>query len=93
MASNHAAPELTLVTKPNCHLCIEARAVVGGVATELGLAWNEVSIDDDVSLAARFAEEIPVVLVNGVQRDFWTIDPVRLRRILRPVTDQGADSV
>lgn len=76
-------PELTLVTKASCHLCLAAREVVASVAGELGLPWSEVSIDDDAALAERFAEEIPVVLVDGVQRDFWTIDPVRLKAVLR----------
>ncbi len=76
-------PQLTLVTKTDCHLCADARAVVALVAGELGLGWQEKSIDGDPDLAGRFAEEVPVVLVDGVQRDFWKIDPARLRRILR----------
>ncbi|WP_427015515.1 glutaredoxin family protein [Pseudarthrobacter sp. P1] len=76
-------PVLTLVSKASCHLCHAAREVVAGVTGELGLPWTEVSIDDDAALAERFAEEIPVVLVDGVQRDFWKIDPVRLRTVLR----------
>ena len=35
-------------------------------------------MDDDAGLRERYAEEIPVVLVDGVQRDFWKIDEVRL---------------
>jgi hypothetical protein len=27
--------------------------------------------------------EIPVVLVDGIQRDFWKIDEARLERVLR----------
>ena len=37
-------------------------------------------MDDDAELRDRYAEEIPVVLVDGVQRDFWKIDEVRLER-------------
>ena len=40
-------------------------------------------MDDDAELRERFAEEIPVVLVDGVQRDFWKIDEARLERTLR----------
>lgn len=75
-------PRLELITKSNCHLCADAKVVVAGVAVELGLAWHEISIDDDADLTARFGEEIPVVLVDGVPRDFWHIDPVRLRALL-----------
>ncbi len=46
------------------------------------------SVDDDAELRERFAEEIPVVLVDGVQRDFWKIDEVRLDRTLRRALGQ-----
>jgi hypothetical protein len=36
----------------------------------------------DPALMDRFAEEIPVLMVDGVQRDFWRIDPKRLTRLL-----------
>lgn len=75
-------PLLELVTKDGCHLCEAAVGVVDEVAAELGLPWQEVRIDDDAELTARYGEEVPVVLVDGIQRDFWQIDPVRLRGIL-----------
>lgn len=74
--------DVVLLTRPGCHLCADARAVVAEVTGSLGLAYRERSIEDDADLAARFGDEIPVVLVDGVQRDFWRIDPGRLRRIL-----------
>lgn len=75
-------PLLELVTRSGCHLCADARAVVSEAAAELGLDWTELSLDGDAALTARYGEEIPVVLVDGVQRDFWHIDPVRLRTVL-----------
>ena len=75
-------PEIVLVTKNQCHLCEAARDVVDRVAAEAGLGWSERSIDDDAELHRRFAEEVPVVLVDGIQRDFWKIDEARLRRIV-----------
>ncbi|NJC23395.1 glutaredoxin [Arthrobacter pigmenti] len=73
---------LVLVTRPDCHLCAEARNVVVRVTDELGTSWSEVSISDHAELLERFAEEVPVLLIDGVQRDFWTIDEGRLRRLL-----------
>lgn len=75
-------PLLELLTKGGCHLCDDARVVVAEVADNLGLPWHEVDIDDDENLTTRYGEEIPVVLVDGIQRDFWQIDPLRLRSIL-----------
>ncbi|AIY02707.1 glutaredoxin family protein [Arthrobacter sp. PAMC 25486] len=76
-------PLLELITKEGCHLCDDARSVVSGVAAELGLPWTERRIDGDEGLTARYGEEIPVVVVDGIQRDFWHIDPVRLEGVLR----------
>lgn len=77
-----ASPAVQLLTRAGCHLCGDARAVVAQVSGSLGLAWQEVDIAQDPALTARYGEEIPVVLVDGVPRDFWHIDPERLHRIL-----------
>lgn len=81
--SPRTAPRLTLLTRPSCSLCAEARTVVERVAADLQLDWEEISIGDDEALSERFGEEVPAVMVDGVQRDFWQIDEARLRRILR----------
>ncbi|MCJ1696659.1 glutaredoxin family protein [Rathayibacter caricis] len=78
---------LTLVGKPGCHLCDDARAVVQGVLADLGpagpaVSLSEVSILDDAELHERFVEEIPVLLIDGRVHNYWRIDPVRLRRAL-----------
>ncbi|MGN5732832.1 glutaredoxin family protein [Arthrobacter psychrochitiniphilus] len=75
-------PLLQLVTRSGCHLCENACEVVATIATQLQLHWTEVSLDDHPELTERYGEEIPVVLVNGIQRDFWHIDPIRLGNIL-----------
>ena len=73
---------ITLIGKPGCHLCDAARAVIAQVAGEVGADWEERSILDDPALAATYWEQIPVVLVDGEQHDFWRVDPDRLRAAL-----------
>lgn len=53
------------------------------MTSSLGLTWTEQSIDTDPALRERYAEEIPVVFVDGIQRDFWKIDEARLVRVLK----------
>ena len=72
-----------LYSKPGCHLCDDARAVIERVCAELGESYEELSILDDPALLERYGEEIPVTLVDGRQHDFWRVDPVRLRTALR----------
>jgi hypothetical protein len=74
---------VTLVGKPGCHLCDDAREVVRRVADDLGVGWRELSILDDPQLAQQYAEQIPVTFVDGRQHDFWRVDEDRLRAALR----------
>jgi hypothetical protein len=76
------APRITLIGKPGCHLCDEAREVVVAVAAELGVGWEERSILDDPALQDRYAEQIPVTLVDGRPHDFWRVSAERLRAAL-----------
>lgn len=91
---------LTLLTKPGCHLCDDARAVVDRVVSEVRrervteasdpvteasdpvITVTESSILDDPNLTERYAEEIPVLLIDGVVHNIWRIDPERLRAAL-----------
>jgi hypothetical protein len=73
---------VTLIGKPGCHLCDQARAVVEKVAAELGAVVEERDITRDKELYRKYWEQIPVVLVDGAQHDFWRVDEDRLRRAL-----------
>jgi hypothetical protein len=73
---------VTLYSKPGCHLCDDARAVVERVCADLGESFHEISILDDPALLERYGEEIPVTLVDGKQHDFWRVSEERLRAAL-----------
>jgi Glutaredoxin-like domain (DUF836) len=72
-------PRVTVIGKPGCHLCEEAERVVADVCAQVGEDFDIVSIFDDPLLAGRYAEEIPVVLVDGRQFSFFRVDAERLR--------------
>jgi glutaredoxin len=74
-----------LYSKPGCHLCDDARAVVTQVCAELGETFEEVDITagpDAERLQRAYGEEIPVTFVDGRQHDFWRVDAARLRAAL-----------
>jgi glutaredoxin len=73
---------VTLIGKPGCHLCDDARVVIEQVTAELGEAYVERDITVDPDLYERYWEQIPVVLVDGRQHDFWRVDAHRLRTAL-----------
>jgi hypothetical protein len=74
---------VTLLTRPGCHLCDAAREIVTAVvASTAGARLVERSIADDQQLSDRYAEEIPVVLINDRIHNIWRVDADRLRRAL-----------
>lgn len=68
-----------LVGKPGCHLCDVAREVIELVCAQTGADWTEISIADDPRLAQRYADQVPVVLVDGAVHDVFRVNPQRLR--------------
>lgn len=79
MAPQHT---ITLLGKPGCHLCDDARAVIARVAGELGVSWQERDITASEQDMRDYGEMIPVTLIDGVQHDFWRVDETRLRAAL-----------
>lgn len=77
---------LTLIGKPQCHLCDDARDVVNRVLAELpnpaSVSLTEVSILDDEALSEKHWDEIPVLLVNGAVHTIWRVDASRLAKAL-----------
>jgi glutaredoxin len=71
-----------LYSRPGCHLCDDARAVVERVCAELGTSYDEVDITTSPDLMNAYADQIPVTFVDGRQHDFWRVDEARLRRAL-----------
>ena len=88
-----ATAHLTLIGKPGCHLCDDARDLVGSVIAKLEsdasaptITFEERSILDDAELQERYLEDIPVLLINGKVHNYWRIDPMRLRTALLEVS-------
>ncbi|MFI5198134.1 MAG: glutaredoxin family protein [Thermoanaerobaculia bacterium] len=55
-------PALRLLSRSGCHLCEEMKAVVEPLVLSLGGTLEVVDVDSDPALAARWGNEIPVLL-------------------------------
>ena len=69
-------------------MCDDAHAVVTAVLMELGSpefglsetpSLNQLSILDDVALAERFADDIPVLMIDGEVHSIHRVDAAALR--------------
>ena len=72
---------VVLYSRQGCHLCDVARPVVAAAVAPAG-SFQEVDVDTDPELVARYGELVPAVTVDGVLVDYWRIDADRLRAAL-----------
>lgn len=79
---------LTLIGKPDCHLCDVASEIIDAVVAEMPDASAErieiveASIQDDPALYELWWEKIPVVLIDGDLHAHWRLSADRLREAL-----------
>jgi glutaredoxin len=78
-----ASIALTLYSRPGCHLCEEMKEIVAAVAPELDCTVSEVDISGEPELEARYAAEIPVLLINGRKAFKYRLTQRELRKRLR----------
>src|SRR5215813_14557862 len=58
---------VTIYSKPGCHLCDEAKEVIRQAGHDDLFELEEVNIESDAELQARYRFEIPVIMINGVE--------------------------
>ena len=75
-------PRLQLLTRVGCHLGEIAAEPLARSATAAGLVPAAVDVDDDPELRAEYGDRVPVVLLDGREHCYFTVDVVRLRRDL-----------
>jgi 4a-hydroxytetrahydrobiopterin dehydratase len=65
--------QVTLYTKRDCRLCDEAKAAIAQSRVEVEL--NEIDIEGDSDLFARFKNDVPVIYVDGAEAFRHRVDP------------------
>ena len=75
--------QITLIGKPGCHLCDDARAVIDTVRAELAsrgveTTLAELNILEDQALARKHSENIPVVMLGTRRHAIWRVDAAKL---------------
>jgi glutaredoxin len=65
---------VTLYSRPGCHLCDEARAILDRMRERTPFEVDEINIETDDALHARYLERIPVVAVDGEELSEYFVD-------------------
>jgi glutaredoxin len=74
--------EVTVYSRPDCHLCVEAIATLRALQDELGFGLTELDIDRDEALQRAYFERVPVIALDGEELFEFFVDEAILRERL-----------
>lgn len=57
--------DVTLYTRPSCHLCEDAKTAIAPLLREFGASLREVNIEKDAVLEGRYGWDIPVIFIGA----------------------------
>jgi glutaredoxin len=77
-----APRDVTMYMREGCHLCEEAKDAMAPILKALNARLQEVDIDDDPVLRARYTNEVPVIFIGSRFFTQHRVDLARLRRHL-----------
>ena len=81
--------EVTLYTRPGCHLCAEAKAAIAPLLREFQAPLREVNIDMDVALTERYGWDVPVIFIGTRKVAKHRVDLAQFRRQLQEAREKG----
>ena len=74
---------VTIYSRPGCHLCDEAKAIILAAGRDEFFDLEEINIEDNEELQERYRYEIPVVLIDGTKAFKYKVDAAEFRKKLR----------
>jgi glutaredoxin len=75
--------DVTLYTRPGCHLCDEAKYAITPLLREFGVTLQEINIDADPVLKERYGWDIPVIFIGQHKAAKHHVDLEQFRRQLQ----------
>ncbi|MFZ0903914.1 MAG: glutaredoxin family protein [Mycobacterium sp.] len=80
-------PQVQLLTRAGCTICVRVHAKLEKLAAELDFELSTTDVDaaaaaGNTDLRAEFGDRLPVVLLDGREHSYWEVDEPRLRKDL-----------
>jgi glutaredoxin len=75
--------EVTLYTRPGCHLCDEAKSAITPLLREFGAVLREVNIDADSVLKERYGWDVPVLFIGQRKAAKYRVNLEQFRKQLQ----------
>jgi glutaredoxin len=73
---------ITVYSKPGCHLCNDAMAVLRGLQPQLGFDLEERDITSEEKLLRAYFERVPVIALDGEELFDFFVEEATLRKRL-----------
>ena len=80
--------DVTLYTRPGCHLCDEAKAAIAPILREFGAVLHEVNVDEDAALKERYGWDVPVVFIGQHKAAKHRVDLAQFRKQLQDAEER-----
>jgi glutaredoxin len=75
-------PHVIIYSRPGCHLCDEAKEAIDRADCSDRYTLEIVNIESDGELLRKYRYDIPVVLIEGVERFRHRVDTESFRRVI-----------
>ena len=72
-----------IYSRPGCHLCDEAKAVIMSAGCSDQFTLEEVNIESDEELLRKYKYDIPVISINGVATFIHRVNQHDFIRVIR----------
>jgi len=73
---------VTLYTRAGCCLCDDAKHTISALRGKAEFDYEEIDIDSDPDLRARYNDEVPVIAIDGRKAFKYHIDPTEFLKKL-----------
>jgi len=84
------AIKIEIYSRPDCHLCGEAKEVIDRVRLRFPFLVRVINIETDPELEKIYGEQVPVVFINGIKAFKYRVDEAelekRLKKLWKPST-------
>ena len=84
------AIRIEIYSRPDCHLCEEAKQVIDRVRLRFPFVVRVINIETDPELEKIYGEQVPIVFINGHKAFKYRVDQAelerRVKRLWKPST-------
>ena len=74
---------VVIYSKPECHLCDEAKAAIQASGCDEEYTLEEINIESDPVLLDRYRFEIPVITIDGLEAFRNRVSSEEFRKAIR----------